>query len=190
MEAFKKFLKTFPHYTTEMYEELEPFLSVVEIEENQYFLRDGQICQQIAFIETGLLRLYYLHDGNEITKCFCKENNITCSYSSLITQTPSQFNIQAIEKSKLITLSFESLQALYQKSIYWQQMGRIAGEREFIIEEAHNRSFRNLSATERYLNVLESESDLLQRVPLHYLATYIQVAPETLSRIRNKIVRT
>jgi len=190
MQAFKNFLNNFPHYSPETFEELDPYLSIVELKANDYFLQEGQTCRQIAFIERGLVRIYYLHDGKEITKCFCKEDNITCAYSSLITQKPSECAIQAVEDTKLITLSYSSLQELYKKSIFWQQMGRIAGEREFIIEEAHNQSMRNLTATERYKHILENESDLLQRVPLNHLATYIQVAPETLSRIRKKILRT
>lgn len=189
MESFQNFLKQFPHYTPKMFDDLRPSLNIVELDSEAYFLKEGQVCKKIAFVEQGMVRVYYLHDGKEITKCFCKENNITCAYSSLITQQPSECFIQAVEKTKLITLSYEALQELYSKDIFWQQMGRIAGEREFIIEETHNRSMRNLSATDRYLHIMENESELLQRVPLNHLATYLQVAPETLSRIRKKILR-
>ncbi len=190
MDAFKNFLKQFPHFTSERFEELAPHLSIIHLKENDYLLKEGQICKQLAFIEQGMVRIYYLHDGKEITKCFCRENNITCSYSSLITQSPSESAIHAVEETKLITLPYSSLQELYQKNIFWQQMGRIAGEREFIIEETHNQSMRNLTAVDRYKHILKHESDLLQRAPLNHIASYIQVTPETLSRIRNKIMRT
>lgn len=190
MKAFHNYLKQFPHYTDDMYDELSSHLSVMELKADEYFLREGQTCKQLAFIETGMVRIYYLHDGKEITKCFCRENNITCSYSSMITQTPSESSIQAIEDTKLITMTYASLQELYNQSIFWQQMGRIAGEREFVIEESHNKSMRVLSAADRYKHILENDGELLQRVPLAHLASYIQVTPETLSRIRNKITRT
>jgi hypothetical protein len=108
----------------------------------------------------------------------------------MITQTPSECAIQAIEHTKLIILSYASLQKLYQKSIFWQQIGRLVGEREFVVEEKHNQSMRNLSALDRYKHILTNDSELLQRVPLNHLASYIQVTPETLSRIRSKISRT
>jgi CRP-like cAMP-binding protein len=190
MEAFKNFLKQFPHYTPEMFEKLEPSLSVINLETEAYFLKRGQTCRQLAFIEKGLVRIYYLHDGKEITKCFCRENAITCSYSSMITQRPSESSIQAMEETKLIVLSYAALQELYKKNIFWQQMGRIAGEREFIIEETHNQSMRNLSALDRYKHILENESELLHRVPLNHIASYLQITPETLSRIRKKIIGT
>ena len=190
MEVFNDFLKQFPHYNSSVFEAVLPYLSVKEIEAGAFLLREGQVCRDIAFIEKGLLRLYYLNDGKEVTNCFCKENTITTSYSSLITQKESDIAIQAIEASKLIVLSYESLQKLYEKDLFWQQVGRLAAENEFITTECHNRFLRDLSATDRYIQILENENELLQRVPLNHLATYLQIAPETLSRIRNKITRT
>lgn len=190
MKAFQNFLKQFPHYSEDLFEQLSPYLSIRQLEKNDYFLREGQTCKQLAFIEKGLVRIYYIHDGKEITKCFCRENNITCSYSSMITQEPSSCAIQTVENTKLITLSYSSLQELYKKNMFWQQMARIAGEQEYIVEENHNRSMRDLSASDRYKQILEQDSALLQRVPLNHLASYIQVAPETLSRIRKKFART
>ena len=190
MEAFNNYLQQFPHYNSNVLESVLPYLSVKYLNVGDYFLREGKICKNIGFVEEGLLRLYYLNDGKEVTNCFCKENTITCSYSSLITQKESDLAIQAIEPSKLIILSYESLQKLYKKDLFWQQVGRLAAENEFIITECHNRFLRDLSATDRYMQILENENELLQRVPLNYLATYLQIAPETLSRIRNKITRT
>jgi len=190
VEAFKKYIEQFPHYKPKVLEEIQPYLIIKHIEEGDYLLREGQVCKQISFIEKGLMRLYYLQDGKEVTNCFCKENTITCSYSSLITQKPSDFAIQAVEPSKLIMFSYDSLKKMYDKDLFWQQVGRLAAENEFITMECHNRFLSDLTATERYRQILDNESDLLQRVPLNYLATYIQVAPETLSRIRKKIRRT
>lgn len=189
MEAFQNFLKLFPNYSEDLFDELSPYLSVRELEKNDYFLKEGQTCKQLAFIKKGMVRIYYLHDGKEITKCFCRENSITCSYSSMISQTPSGSAIQAVEDTTLITISYSSLQELYKKNMFWQQMGRIAGEQEYIVEESHNRSMRDLSASDRYKDILENDSELLQRVPLNHLASYMQVAPETLSRIRKKFAR-
>lgn len=188
MEAFKKYIQQFPHYKPHLFDEVLPYLSSKKIEAGEYFLEEGKVCRNIAFIEKGLMRLYYLNDGKEVTTCFCKENTITCSYKSLITKTPSDMAIQAIEPTELIVFSYESLQRLYEKELFWQQVGRLAAENEFVNTECHNRFISDLSATERYQQILEEDNDLLQRVPLSYLASYLQVAPETLSRIRKKII--
>lgn len=190
MNKFNKFLQQFPHYSSSAYENVLPYLSEKTINPGDYLLKHGRVARNIAFIEKGLFRLYYLNDGKEVTNCFCRENTITTSYKSLITQQESDMSIQAIEESKLIILSYDSLQKLFKKDLFWQQIGRLAAENEFITSESHNRFLKDLSATDRYLQILENDKELLQRVPLNYLATYLQVAPETLSRIRNKIART
>jgi len=190
MEAFNNYLKKFPFYTPTIFENVRPLLSKKTIKPGDFFIQQGKKAKNIAFIESGLLRLFYLHDGKEVTNCFCRENTISASYKSFITQQESDLSIQAIETSKLIILSYRSLQKLFQENLFWQQVGRLAAENEFMISESHNRFLKDLSATERYLYVLNNDKELLQRVPLNYLATYLQIAPETLSRIRNKISRT
>ena len=190
MEAFNKYLQQFPQYSTRVFDQALPYLSTKKLNAGDYLLREGSISKSIAFIEEGLVRLYYLNDGKEVTNCFCKEGTITTSYRSLITESESDFAIQVIEPSRLIVFSYDSLQQLYQQDLFWQQLGRLAAENEFITAERHQRFLSDLTATDRYLQILEHESDLLQRVPLNYLASYLQIAPETLSRIRKRISRT
>lgn len=187
MKSIKKYLEQFPHFTPSSFENALPFLEEKEIKTGEYLLTQGKICNRIAFIERGLFRLFYLHDGKEVTTCFCKENTITCSYQSMLTQQPSDLAIQAIEDSKVISFSYQNLQKLYQTDLFWQQVGRLAAENEFMIAECYNRFLNDLTAQERYLQILETDPELLQRVPLNYLATYLQITPETLSRIRKKI---
>jgi len=189
MESFNNYLKQFPHYRPEVFEAVRPYLSVQEVEAGAYFLPHGKICRHIGYVEKGLFRLFYLNDGKEVTNCFCKENTMTTSYSSLITQEESDIAIQAVEHSRLIVLSNDALQKLYREDSFWQQLGRIAAQNELVTAECHNRFLRDLSATERYRQVLEEDGDLLQRVPLNYLSTYLHVAPETLSRIRKKLAK-
>jgi len=190
LEALNKYLQQFPHYMPSVYEKASPYLSTIHLKAGEYFLQHGKISRTIGFIEKGLFRMFYLHDGKEITNCFCKENTITCSYRSLITKQESDFAIQAIEDSTLTVFSYDSLQKLYEKDLFWQQVGRMEAESEYISTECHNRFLNDLSATERYLQLLEEDNDLFQRVPLNHIASYLQVSPETLSRIRKKISRT
>ncbi len=191
MEPFKKYLQQFPNYTPNIFENVLPFLSEKTINAGEILLRQGKTAKDIAFIEYGLFRQYYINeDGKEITSCFCKENSITTSYRSLITQQESEISIQAVEESKLIIVSLESIKKLLNTDLFWQQFGRLAAENEFIISESHNRFLKDLSATDRYLQIFNNDKELLQRVPLKFLASYLQISPETLSRVRNKISRT
>jgi len=190
MDAFNHYLKQFPHYTPQVFEAVRPFLSYKKLLTGDYFIREGKICRHIAFVEEGLLRVFYLNGGKEITNCFCKEHTITTSYTSLITRKASDLAIQAVEPTTLIVLPNSALQKLYETDLFWQQLGRTAAENEYVTTENHRRFLQDLTAIERYKQILEQDGELLQRVPLTYLASYLQIAPETLSRIRKKLIRT
>ncbi len=187
MESFKKYLQQFPHYTEDAYEIAIPFLKEVNVKSGELFLEQGKVCKKIGFIASGLFRVFYLNDGKEITTCFCKENTFTGSYQSFITQQPSDLTIQAIEDSNLFVFSYDDLQQLYKKHSFWQQVGRLVAENEYITNECYTRFLNDLSAKERYLQILNTDKNILQRVPLIYLASYLQITPETLSRIRKQI---
>ena len=139
MIEFKKHLNQIPHYNPEYFEVIEPHLSTKRIQSGEYFLRQGEVSKSIAFVEKGILRLYYLMDGNEVTTAFHQEGTITCAYESLITKTPSDVFIQAIEPCTLITFRYEALQALYTQDLFWQQIGRIAAEKEYLEKDRYNR---------------------------------------------------
>lgn len=190
MDAFKSFLAQAPGFTAEAFDLARPHLSVRSAQPGEYLLRQGQVCREIYFIEEGLLRQYYLLDGREVTNCFCRHKTISASYKSLLTQEESEISIQAVEASTLLVLPADSLRKLYEQHTFWQQMGRLAAENEYLTSSQHHRFLADLSATDRYLQILEKDPELLQRVPLTYLASYLQIAPETLSRIRHKLART
>jgi len=190
MKAFNNYLKQFPHYTPNVFGMAVPYLKTKTIDAGEFFLDHGSVCKSVGFIEEGLLRQYYLNDGTEVTSCFCKANSITTSYRSFITGQGSELAIQAVVPTKLTVLSYDNLQILYKKDSFWQQVGRLSAEHEFLSTEYHNRFLQDLTATERYLQIVENEPELLQQVPLNQLASYLQITPETLSRIRKNIFQT
>lgn len=187
MYSLQKYLQQFPHFTNSAYELALPYLKKKRLSKGAFLLEEGKICQQIAFIEKGLFRTFYLRDGLEITTCFCQENTITCSYKSVITKQPSDLSIQAIEDCALTVFNYADLLKLYNKHPFWQVVGRMAAENEFLVIEDYTRFINDLSAQERYQRILETDPSLLHRVPLVYLASYLQIKPETLSRIRKKL---
>jgi CRP-like cAMP-binding protein len=133
MEEFKKYLNQFPNYTPSVFENLLPHLSQKIINSGHTLLNQGKTAKEIAYIEYGLFRQFYINDeGKGITTCFCKENSITTSYKSLITQTKSDITIEAVEESKLIVISLQSIKELLETDAFWQQFGRLAAENEFI----------------------------------------------------------
>lgn len=187
IEKFKNFLKSIWGYSDETFEMALPFIHTKEFRKGDHFVERGKTCKYFAFVADGILRAYSLFDGVENTTCLCNDNTFATSTISFITQTPSNVSIQALEEVTLVLINHENLNLLYSKSPFWEKVGRIVAEREYV--ELQQSSWRNgpLPAQEKYMTLLKENPGLVNRVPLHYIASYIGVTPETLSRIRKKI---
>ena len=161
--------------------------SVRKITKGDYFIKEGNTCHHIAYIRKGLLRTFYLKDGNEINTCFCIENSITTAHESFITKKPSTEYIQALEDTIIITLSHDSLLKLYKLDNGWLELSRLLTEVECarLSERVKTLSFE--TAKEKYLHLLSNQPEIIQRVSIQHIASYIGVSRETLSRVRSKI---
>ena len=184
---FKNYLQRFPGFSESAFDVALPYFKYKNLAKGDFLIQQGKTANKIAFILTGLFRTFYLKDGLEVTTCFCKENTLTTSYKSLITKLPSELSIQALENATVLIIQYTDLQELFQKHPFWQQAGRMVAEQEFVTAECYTRFLNDKTARERYLDILNNEPDLLQRAPLLHLASYLQITPETLSRIRKDI---
>ncbi|WP_339727637.1 Crp/Fnr family transcriptional regulator [Maribacter stanieri] len=162
----------------------------LKIPAKDYFLKQGQICKEMAFIENGELRMFYItEEGKEINVEFFFENNFVASYQSFLHQSKSKYYIQAISDCELITISNKSLQNAYSNSPYWQRFGRIIAEKVFILAEQRSEGFLFYDAQERYLNLLKNRPVVFEKIPLYHIASYLGIEPESLSRLRKKLFR-
>lgn len=157
---------------------------------NEFFLKEGQVCNHIGLVVTGLLRTFvYDDDANEITTEFHPEGALIISFDSFNNRIPAEENIRAVEESELMVVSFEKQTELYRSVPAWNQICKdLADEmsREMI---ERVRLFQTMSATERYQNFCRNHPQILQRATLGHIASYIGVDIATLSRIRKKTVR-
>ena len=165
------------------------YLSRTTVKKGDFFIQQGKVCQSIAFVDQGLFRLFYLKDGQEVNTCFCKENSIISSFSSLVNETISQDSIQALEDANIITLSYTNLLKLYELSPKWQAVGRLLTEKECLRLSIRASSLSFDTALEKYKNVLTHQPELIQRVSIQNIASYIGVSRETLSRIRSRMAQ-
>lgn len=153
-------------------------------------IKQGEICQKIAFINQGILRVFYLNEtGEEITSCFCIENHLTTSYKSFVLQMPSNLSIQALEATQLLIIDYQNLQNLYKNSPVWQNIGRIFAEKEYITMEKYASKLNNETTKEKYLHLLDEQPQIIQKVPLQFVASYLGVTVRTLSRIRKELAK-
>jgi CRP-like cAMP-binding protein len=170
-------------------EELEAAIASISksvtFAKQQIIIDSGERCNDLFFVEKGLLRGYYLdEDGKEITNWFAQENEFATCFYSFVAKQPSFEIIQALENCEAIQLSNSDLQAIYLKFPETERIGRIITENYYIKLEERILNLQFKTAKERYQNLILSKPGLLQRAPLGQIATYLGITQETLSRIR------
>ena len=189
MDSFKEYLRTIVSIADTEFADIILHFKVLILKKGDCFIEQGDVCRQIGFIKQGTLKTYYINDkGEEITSCFCTENNFTTSYKSFILQSPSDLTIRAIEETELFVIDYENLQKLYAKSLAWQAIGRAVAEREYIVMEQYASVLSNETAKEKYLRMLKEQPNILQKASITDIASYLGVSRRTLSRIRKEIM--
>lgn len=161
------------------------YFDPIEIEKQGFFLKTGQICRRAAFIESGFLMYFKINDrGEEVVCDFAQEGSWVAQYESFIHQAQSPLSIKAIEPTRIQAISFDALNKLYEMVPAFEKYTRSIVEKEFFNSIKRSADFQALLAEERYQQILNTKPELLQRVPQYYLANYLGVAPQSLSRIR------
>jgi CRP/FNR family transcriptional regulator len=153
-----------------------------------YFLKEGQICHLLGFINKGCFRIFYLSEGREINTQFIFENEFVVDYDSFLKQKTSRYYIQAMEGSEIVTFNFSTLEAAYDLSHRWERFGRLMAEKSYQMTTNRVESFLFKNGEQRYLEALE-DARLFERIPLYHIASYLGIERESLSRLRKKIAQ-
>ncbi len=165
---------------------LQQFLNKIVLCKNDFLINEGQVCKHLYFLEKGCVRGFYNVDGKDITQWFGFENDFVTSFRSFITQTPSAEYIHVVEDAVLWALDKEQLNNLLKNFTEIEKLVRIIYEQYYIRLEERYANAHFKTATELYENLLQNEPHILQRMPLGYIASYLGISQETLSRIRAK----
>jgi len=173
--------------STEAQNALQDCFEKISLSKNEYLLKEGQISRQLYFLEKGALRGFYNLDGKEITHWFGFENDFVTSFHSFITRQPAVENIQLLESSTLWSISKERLVNLYNNHHEIERLVRIVYEKYYIRLEERFVNAQFKTAKELYENLLQQTPHILERVPLGYIASYLGISQETLSRIRSRL---
>lgn len=181
------YTRLIPSLQEEDWQKLEKYLTIQKIKKGDLLTRNDEVCNQVSFIQKGLLRFFYLVNGKEICTGFVAENEYISAYDSFLTQQPSAANIDALEDCELINLSFDDMQQLYKEIPIFETFGRKIAEQLFIMVSMQTTRLLTLSPEERYQSVIEMQPFIIQRVPQYMIASFIGITPEHLSRLRNKM---
>ena len=174
-------------YSTMTHEELDLLESILvakKYAKNEKILEEGEVCENIYWIVKGLVRQFYYKNGKELTEYMATENNICMCIESLFREQPSQLQIKALEPTILIAIPKAELEAVAMKSVNIQILYRKILEESLILSQHHADMLRFESAQDRYSKLVKNQPQLVLRAPLVYIASYLQMTPETLSRVR------
>lgn len=182
-----KFISKFVHLNQQEWDAVLPFIETIKLKKNDFFVKEGDIAHYIAFTQKGYMRVYYNYDGNEITRDITPLHTFVTALPSFIAQKPSFEIIQAVTDCELFVIQRNNLENLYNKYINWQKVGRRVMEEMFV--ETQNRIYALITQTAemRYKKMMEQLPDVFLYVPLQYIASYLGITSQSLSRLRKTI---
>lgn len=164
-----------------------PYMQLETLKKNELLIREGQVEDRIYYIAEGVTRSYFFENGREISLEFYFTGSFISSYTSFVKQVPSRHTIEAFTPLQMITLHRDGLPELFSKSEKFARLWQKVSEELFIKTSERLRDMLSLSATERYLKLLNAYPKYVQEIPLKYLASYLNITPESLSRIRKSL---
>lgn len=170
--------------------EEKAFTGVLEVKllkKNDFLLQEGKICTKIYFINKGCLRLFHVNNGNENTLDFLFADTWYTDFKSALLTQPTDENVQALEKSEIVQLDIKALEHLYLIHPVFERMGRLLIQNALIFLTNLNKEIMNETPEERYLKILNQQPEMVQKIPQYYIASFLGIKGESLSRIKKRI---
>ena len=167
---------------------LEKYLQPMELKRREYLLREGDVCSSNYFVEKGCLRMFFNNDKMvEQTTQFAIEDWWLSDYFSFARQTPSEYAIQAVEKSVVVAIDYQLQENLFSEVPQMERYFRIMMQRALSASQLRVKMIYQLSKEEMYRHFNRSYPQFFQRVPQYMIASYLGLTPEYMSELRKKI---
>lgn len=181
-------LENYLEMTDDLWHSISSKLFVKRVRKNEVFIKAGEYCHHIFFINKGIVRFFYFSGDAEITSCFSFQNSFITALSSCILHKPSFENAQALMDTELVAIDYADMLKMFDQSHSIERLGRLLMENAYTELEGRMFSDFRTDAESKYRNLLKTgHPDIIKKIPLKLIASYLGVAPETLSRIRKKL---
>jgi CRP-like cAMP-binding protein len=184
----KAYCKQIVPLTNNELELIDVYFEQRAITKKEYLLRDSKVCNFIAFISEGSIRHFHVKDGIEKTCDISFENSWVTDFQSFTCNTSSIMNLQAMEETSVFLIRKENLARLYKECNKYETFGRLMAEQVAQRATEIAMSLSSEKPEERFQNLIKKQPDLFQRVPQKYIANFLGISAESLSRIRSRIL--
>lgn len=177
-------------YSTMTHEELDILMTAlkeIKIQKGEYVVKEGDRCQDVYWITKGLVRQYYIKGDREVTEYLACENHIVMCIESLFKEEPSRQMIVALENTVAYAISRPMIEQIAMRSVNIQILFRKILEESLVLSQVKADILRFSSVKDRYLRFVEMEPKIITRAPLNYVASLLQMTPESLSRVRSTL---
>jgi len=185
MNPFLTYLNSIVPINEEVQKAISDITVRRDIAENTLLFRHGDVCKEFHFLEKGIARVFYYKDGKDVTAWFASEGQIVSAIDSLFTGQTSFYNIQLTEDSVLWSLQFDKIEPVFEAFPIVERLGRLMITQNYLLLDERMKLFAFCSAEERYEKLLVQIPDITQRVKLGFIASYLGISQEHLSRIRS-----
>ncbi|MCT4582069.1 MAG: Crp/Fnr family transcriptional regulator [Flavobacteriales bacterium] len=187
MDELKQYIETLYPISNHEWELFSSKLQKIKLPKNTTITAKGKTEKYLYFVAEGIIRFFIPTEDLAITFGFVFKNEFATAYDSLITQIPSTYSIETLSESILWRISYKDLQLIYRTTECGNSIGRKMAEKMFLIKSQREHDLLTKTAEERYLNLFTQRPNLIREIPLKYIASYIGVTPQALSRIRKRI---
>ena len=178
----------FPSLNEEEIKAIAESIIVRSVKKGTILLNEGSVSKECYSVLKGCVRQYYIKDGEEKTTAFFTEGQAVASFTSYINQTPSNHYLICVEDCSLTVGSKEKEKQMIAEFPKLESIIRSEMEKNAGIAQEEMATFITSSPEERYINLIKNRSELLNRVPQHQIASFLGIKPESLSRLRKRIV--
>ncbi|MEX6626061.1 Crp/Fnr family transcriptional regulator [Tenacibaculum pacificus] len=164
-------------------------LTLIKVKKRTKLLNLGEVENHISFLDKGIVRFFIPKESKEkeITFGFCFSNEFVSAYDSFLTKSPSLYELETLTDVEMWRMTYDDLQEVYNQTSIGNALGRLSSERLYLIKSKREQSLLNETAEERYLKLFDERPNLIKEIPLKYIASYIGVTAQALSRIRRRI---